>query len=146
MDRGKIRYLANKHAATFLRYTELQELVETDPPGKVIDDLLALKRWDFPAVTGIVGAPTLRPDGSVLAKPGYDPATGLWCASDLELPPIPDAPTRDDAEAALELLKELLSGFPFEADIDRAVALAAIMTARSAGRLRRRTVDADRGS
>jgi putative DNA primase/helicase len=42
------------------------------------------------------------------------------------LPPIRD--TREAADAALALFKDLLSEFPFVTDLDRAVALAALMT------------------
>ena len=56
--------------------------------------------------------------------------TRLWYqpSDDVELPPIAERPTRQDAEAALRLLKDLLSGFPFRDDVDRSVALAAILT------------------
>ena len=33
--------------------------------------------WRFNSIIGVVTAPTLRPDGSVIDRPGYDPATGL---------------------------------------------------------------------
>ena len=42
----------------------------------------------------------------------------------LELPPIPERPIRAEAEAALKLLTDLLVGFPFETDVDKAVAKA----------------------
>src|SRR4029077_435764 len=32
--------------------------------------------WPFPPVSGLLTSPTLRPDGSLLNKGGYDPATG----------------------------------------------------------------------
>ena len=72
--------------------------------------------------------PTLRPDGTVLSDPGYDPTTKLWYApaEDRRLPPI--RATREAAEASLALFKDLLSEFPFVTDLDRAVALAALMT------------------
>jgi putative DNA primase/helicase len=34
-------------------------------------------RWQLPVITGIISAPTLRPDGSILQEPGYDRSTGL---------------------------------------------------------------------
>ncbi|WP_198384966.1 hypothetical protein [Roseomonas sp. KE2513] len=33
--------------------------------------------WRLPILTGLINAPTLRADGSILAEPGYDRATGL---------------------------------------------------------------------
>ena len=90
----KLGYLLNKHAAVFTRYDLKQKKrVKIDPPSKVTAALVKLKSWQFPEVVGIVGAPTMRPDGSILSKVGYDPATRLWCNSDVELPTIPERPT-----------------------------------------------------
>jgi putative DNA primase/helicase len=90
--------------------------------------LLALRQWHFPEVIGIVGAPTLRSDGSILGQRGYDSQTRLWCDAEMELPTIPDRPTRKEAASALRLYKDLLAGFPFVSETDLAVALAAILT------------------
>jgi putative DNA primase/helicase len=99
--------------------------------------LINLGRWDFLRVAGIISAPTMRLDGSILEDPGYDAETQLWHEPDvvLVMPPIPDKPTREQAEKALELLKDLLVGFPFVSNVDRSVALAAIMTAALRGAL-----------
>jgi hypothetical protein len=48
------------------------------PPMWIIDTLVARPSWPFLPLEGIVCAPTLRPDGSVLATTGYDPDTGLY--------------------------------------------------------------------
>jgi hypothetical protein len=44
------------------------------------------------------------------------------------MPPIPDRPTRDEAMAALGILKELLAEFPFKNDESRSVALSMQIT------------------
>ncbi len=126
----KLAYMLNKHAAEFVHYDgRSNKLVSIDPPAKATNALLALGQWQFPEVLGIVSAPTLRPDGSILSKFGYDPATKLWCNSKVNLPAIPNRPTRAQAEAALQMLKKLLEEFPFVSEVNRAVALAAISTA-----------------
>jgi hypothetical protein len=104
--------------------------VNVDPPNEVMERLIVVGHWSFPSVIGLVNSPTMRRDGTLLVKEGYDPATQLWYKSsgDLKLPPILDRPTREDAEAALKKLDELLGGFPFEDDTSRAAALAALMT------------------
>jgi hypothetical protein len=84
--------------------------------------------WPFHEVVGVIAAPTLRPDGSVLDRPGYDQATGLYLASSLKLPPIPKRPTKDDALAALARLEALLCEFPFEDEASRSVGLSALVT------------------
>lgn len=84
--------------------------------------------WTFPAVTGVIGTQTIRRDGSLLVKPGYDPRTGLILVDPPELPEIVAKPTRDDALDALNLLNELLTEFPFTGIGSRAVALSALIT------------------
>ena len=129
IEESKIAYLLNKHAAVFQRYDGRREAWHaTNPPPQVANMLLSLKNWRFPEVIGVVGAPTMRPDGSLLEKYGYDPATRLWCDADMTLPPVPERPTRQQAATALRLFKDLLSGFPFVSESDLAVALAAILT------------------
>ena len=71
------------------------------------------RRWTIPRVSGIITTPTLRPDGSLLATPGYDPRSELYLLPGLQLPPIPERPTDEQAQAALELLTDLFSEFSF---------------------------------
>ena len=72
----------------------------------------------------------MRPDGSLLTASGYDRRTRYFLSlpADLALPPIPDRPSREEAEAALARLNKLLDGFPFEDEVSRSVALAILMT------------------
>ena len=103
--------------------------VKIDPPLKVTAALLNLKNWRFPEVVGIVGAPIMRPDGSILSELGYDVETRLWCNCDIELPPIPEKPTATSRRRRFSCCKDLLSGFPFVSAVYRAVALAALLSA-----------------
>jgi hypothetical protein len=86
--------------------------------------------WRLPTLTGITHTPTLRPDGSPLDRPGYDSETGiLYDPIGATFPPIPKAPTKEQAISALAELKRLVSTFPFTDDASRAVALSGILTA-----------------
>src|SRR5690606_2110019 len=70
-----------------------------DPPEKVSQVILSRDgEWPFPRLAGVITTPTLRPDGSILSEPGYDPATQLLLVEGLELPDI--APTKDNAVRA----------------------------------------------
>jgi putative DNA primase/helicase len=124
-------YMLNKHAAVFLRYNERAKVWDkTNPPASVARSLIQKGQWPFPRVTGITTAPTMRLDGTILDRPGYDPATQLWYAPDtfLRVPALKDEPTREDALAALKLFEDLLGGFPFVDEVDKAVALAGLLT------------------
>ena len=85
--------------------------------------------WNFPVVTGIISAPTLREDGTLLATEGWDPASGLLVIG--PLPPMPAVaakPSKDDALRAIRLLDGLLVEFPFVDDPSRSVSLSGLIT------------------
>ncbi len=85
--------------------------------------------WRAPVVLGIVHTPQFRLDGSLAMAPGYDPDTRLLFKPDGEVfPPIPDRPTRDHALAALKLIMDHISTFPFKSEIDKAVVLSLFLT------------------
>lgn len=105
-----------------------QKIVAADPPVDVAKIILARDgKWKFSKLTGIITTPTLRPDGSILSEPGYDPKTGLLLLAPPSMPPILQHPSREDALAALALLDELLAEFPFVSEVDRSVARSALM-------------------
>lgn len=132
-------------AVAWTRYNKkADEWTAANAPRMVATTLLARSGlWRFPILIGVVAAPTLRPDGSILDRPGYDPATGLYFdAQGVAFPAIPQRPTREQARAALDLLiDEVLArpclnsdrpedrGFSFASASDRSAALAAILTA-----------------
>jgi hypothetical protein len=60
----------------------------------------------------------MRPDGSLINRPGYDDLTGYMYIPSTDFPPVPDAPTREDAVRALGELEEVFADFPFAGDDD----------------------------
>jgi hypothetical protein len=102
------------------------------PPLDVVRDYMRQPTGDFglPAITGIIETPTMRPDGSVLDRKGFDRVTGLYYmpTPDLSIPRIPERPTPDQVAMAAELLQEVFCDFPFVDDASRANAIATIMT------------------
>jgi hypothetical protein len=99
-------------------------------PPKLAERYLAnAGSWRLPLLAGIVTAPTLRADGSLLQEPGYDAATGLYFDRGAwTFPAVPAEPTREDALRALAQLAEPVRSFDFVADHDRSVWLAAVLT------------------
>ena len=66
----------------------------------------------------------------MLNKQGYDHATKLYylpCRG-LVVPEIPDKPSNIDLNAALDLLLEVITDFPFDCKASRTNALAAMLT------------------
>ena len=116
------------NAAVFQKYKKNRSVI-VDPPVQLAQALVERGYWDLPHIRGIATTPTLRADGSLLAKPGYDPQTQFYLLSDLVLPAIPARPTHEDAEAAVALLCGLFAEFAFaDAALDRSVALAGLLT------------------
>ena len=117
-------------AARFLQRKRNGEEVDIDCPLPLTQTYLDRGgKWNLPNLSGVISAPALRRDGSLLDKPGYDPATQLlYLPGDLKLPPVSDTATRADALRALNLYKNLLRGFSFVSDADRAVALSAALS------------------
>jgi len=130
LSASNLAYMINRHAAIYTRFNSDGKELVIDPPIETLNILLRLGHWSFPRCTGVISTPTLRPDGGLLTAGGYDAATGLWHWPDkkLQLPSIAERPSKDDARRALELLKSLLVEVPFVNDLDRAVALAGMLT------------------
>ncbi len=100
-----------------------------DPPRNVALTILAREgEWKFRRLAGVLTTPTLRPDGTILSKAGYDPRTELLLLEPPALPEIADTPTRADALSSLQVLDDLLHEFPFVDAASRSAALSAIIS------------------
>jgi hypothetical protein len=102
-----------------------------DPPAAVCKSVLSMgDRRGLKPLSAVITAPTLRPDGSVISKPGYDSETGLLfeMVGDSAIA-IDEFPSHEQAIKALEFLWYPFAQFPFATELDRAVHLAAVITA-----------------
>jgi putative DNA primase/helicase len=100
-----------------------------DCPKELADNIVDQEAWSsFHTLTAITSVPILRPDMSVWTQPGYDPVTRVYYQPTTAIPPIPAAPTRDDAVAAIARLREPFNQFPYAADVSEAVFLSHILT------------------
>jgi hypothetical protein len=118
-------------AAHWLRYDKRRGAnVEVNCPKDVAATYLAnVGHWRLRHLAGVISAPTLRPDGSILQNPGYDDATGVYLdPCGVDFPAVPDRPTRKQAQQALTELQWPLREFPFLDEVDESVALALVLT------------------
>jgi hypothetical protein len=131
--------VALEQAANFAKVTlvkdkatgeETHSIAPVPPPRDVVEYILALGTWSFPALDAVVETPVLRPDGTVLDRPGHDEATGLYFAPAVgfKVRPVADNPTDADVKRAKDMIRELLRDFPFVDDGSRAGAWAALLT------------------
>jgi hypothetical protein len=118
-------------ATTFVKWNQRSKnLVRAECPGNLAEHYIGkVGGWNLPHLRGIVEAPTIRPDGTILQTPGYDPKSGFFYVPSTEFPPIPDAPTRDDALAAVDKLRHVVRGFEFASPESEATWIAAVLTA-----------------
>jgi hypothetical protein len=102
------------------------------PSLDAVKDILALPpaQWEFPSLEGVIEAPCLRPDGTIIQEAGYDPATRLLFvpAKNLCIQRIPERPTSDQIRRALDNIGDIIAGFPFVDEASRTNALATLLT------------------
>ncbi len=79
-------------------------------------------------LTGVVTAPVLRPDGTVLSSPGYDPQTGLLFDPQGISFPMIERPSHEDAVRAAVSLMDVVADFPFAKPDHGAAWLANLLT------------------
>lgn len=81
----------------------------------------------FPVLKSITEHPTMLPDGSILQRPGYDPASKIYCKMSERFETVPSNPTAEDVRASIDLLKETVCDFPFETKAHRSAWLAGLL-------------------
>jgi len=119
------------------RVTELVRLLRhgaegdkaSHPPDWMAAQIHVRRSWDgIRPLTGVVEAPTMRSDGSILQTRGYDPATGLLYLPTIEFPVVPEEPAKEQAAEALKKLRYLLVDYTFAKGMHEAAAVAGLMT------------------
>jgi hypothetical protein len=133
MNEHGLRYEAGRMTQFWgWRMSKQGQLVEEllDPPPNICRNVLSLgQRRGLKKLDAVITAPTLRSDGAVLATAGYDASTRLLFDCDDHPIDVPMDPSRNEAILALDFLWKPFSDFPFVSALDRAVHLAAMITA-----------------
>jgi hypothetical protein len=101
------------------------------PPFSIIRTLKDRSyRLRFPSLVALTNCPSIKANGELLIRPGFDAATGvLFDPGTAQFPCIPDLPTRAEAEEALKRLKQLIETFDLVDSDSEAVALSLFLTA-----------------
>lgn len=91
--------------------------------------ILGRKSWPLPELTGMVTSPVVRPDGTLILKPGYDEETGLYLHPRVPLRRLRPEITDESLRAAKEIiLDEMLHDFPWVDESDKAHFIGCLMT------------------
>ena len=103
---------------------KIVEIPSTPIGSKIASYALEMRgNWPFPTVEGVISAPTLRPNGTPLNELGYDRQSGLILINSPEVE-INPRPSRREAEAAIELLRDLYVETAFKNEGARGAALS----------------------
>ncbi len=115
--------------AQYVRQTQKGES-PIDPPEKVVKQIIAHKRQrNLKPLNAVITAPTITHDGHLVQKRGHDAKTGLYLSTLNDYAPIRQDLTEADAVSAYHELMKPFGTFNFATDLDRSVALSAILTA-----------------
>jgi hypothetical protein len=98
-------------------------------PTSLVKALHELHSWDhIPEITGVLEAPTMRPDGSLIEQRGFDAATGFYYEPRYEYPAIPLEPNEAQVCEAVKALLAPFSEFEFVSSADQASLLSLMLT------------------
>lgn len=117
--------------ATWERYDgRTKDWARCKPPTDVVAAVMDRGIWPgVRTLTGVVEAPCLRPDGTVLqGGGGHDAASGYMFIPNAEFPTVPDQPTKNDAVTAAARLFDVVVDFPFATEAHRSAWLAFLLT------------------
>ena len=103
----------------------------TDCPAPLARQVVGLRFYpDMRQVDGVAYGPFILPDGTIGGMTrGYEPAARVYVETDVAWQPIPEYPTKEQADAAAILLLELVQAFPFVDLAARSAWLAGLLTA-----------------
>ena len=130
LDATRILALLATHTRPYLDpLDEDEEDVPYLPSAELVNMVRSEREWGtLPELKGILTAPVLRPDGSILQTDGYDQQTGYWLASEVEIE-VPEHPSAADvAEAKALILDQVLADFPWGTPASKANAVAMMFT------------------
>lgn len=124
-----LRERSTKAAAWMKWDARKKELVQRVPPDNIISAIHSRGEWKgIRPLTGVTEAPSMRPDGTIIDRPGHDPSTGYLYEPATKFPKVKDAPTRADAERALALLSEPFVDFPWSSPASKSAVIAAVLS------------------
>lgn len=105
---------------------QAMDYVPSRIPMEFAQRLLSMREsWTFPKLQAVIRHRVLRDDGSVLDRPGFDRATGIYLhARTVRWQPIPA-----DLREAVRTLWHPVSLMPYDSPADAGAALALLLTA-----------------
>ena len=128
-----VNYLSRHARLYYTKQTKegVQRNYVNAPPHQLRKDIIGSRKIierHVRELKGIVSAPCLLHDGTVLVDEGYHGLSGLFVTNRTEQVP-PPSPSRADAQTAAEEIMDIFVDFPFATEADRWLYLVALLTA-----------------
>lgn len=126
------KYLAGTHCNLQRFDNRKKDYRSTDLPDSIAQLMITRTGHGvYKPLTAVITAPTITPQGRLIAVPGYDVATGLLLIQQQESAffPIPQNPKIEDLRNAFDLLWYPFKDFPFDGDNSKSCMVAALLTA-----------------
>lgn len=116
--------------ADWMRFNQAGEMKSTFPPREVVANIATMSKPPFPALTNVTEVPSMRADGTILDKTGYDRQSGVYYipADNLKAFPLPDIPTQQDVVTAKALIEEAIGEFPYAEQASKANVYGLLLT------------------
>lgn len=110
-----------QEAASFVVETDKQ-IKPAQLPMRFIRQIPTIEPSPFPSLRGIIEAPFMRKDGTILDTSGYDPETSLYYAppDGFNMPVVPMRPSREDVTEAVRVLEDIVTDFKYVSESDKA--------------------------
>jgi len=121
-----LMYCLEKEIEFITYYGNKQEKINC--PGFAASILLDDPIGKLKHIEQVVHSPFLCKDGSLLLKKGYYPEQQIYITQNYSHLRIPDKPTKQDAEKAVEVLLELVKEFPITNELTTSAVLSALIT------------------
>lgn len=101
---------------------------KTQPPKRLAEHLVKRGDWEFiKPIHAVTAFPVLNPSGRLHSAKGFDDVTKTYFAGSVDVQ-VPDAPTVEDAKAAVGVLLDVVGDFPFVNDAHKSAWLAALLS------------------
>jgi hypothetical protein len=104
----RLNMLMSHHIRTFktvLNKDSLPVRKAYAPPITTLRAVVKSSYWPgVPALAGVIGTPTLRPDGTLIQEPGYDKATGLYLQPTIKVSRVPESISDEQVRASREFV------------------------------------------
>jgi Bifunctional DNA primase/polymerase, N-terminal len=138
----QVRSIGNRELVSYLHESAFvykvvdtpfgRAVVETYAPITSTDTTLQQLAHDerVPVLRAVTHVPVLRPDGTVVDRPGYDATseTLYMPPAELAVPAVPARPSLDELAAATGMVLDLLADFPWVSREDRSNYLGLLLT------------------